>query len=682
MVRKIFFIFLVTCYSSIAYSQTDWLYFNENISSDTDMETIQTQHEELTELSVSPFNINTATKEQLQQLPFLSDEIIENILYYLYKYGPMLTVNELLGVEGMDHQTRRLLSSFIYVDNSVKKTFKLKVHNILKYGKHELTTRLDIPFQQKAGYADYDEETLQASPNKKYIGDPFYTNLRYRFHYSSHVYAGLTAEKDAGEPFFSSHNKKGYDSYSAYLFLSDVGCIKSLALGHYRASYGYGLVINSGNFFLNSSSDCYSMNRMGRGLSKFTSTSESSYLQGAGITYKLSRRLEASVFLSHKLVDARVDSLLITSFKTDGYHRLQSDMEKHNTATNTLIGSNLSYNGKFFEFGLTAVYNFLNRELSPTLKPYNVYYPRGKHFFNVGINYKLYFRRFVFSGETAIDKNGSLATINMLTYSPAVNTSLILINRFYDKRYSSLIADSYSQNSSVRNEAGIYIGLQTKFLSSFSFSCYADFFHFPYRRYLVDANGTNGLALMSRLSYSPNNQLSMFIKYIYKNTAKNFSSDDSETVVTPYIRQRLQFQLKYSPTEKTYFKFLLDGNRTGYYHQSPSYGWAASSSFRFPFLILHSSFLTLSASYFDTADYASRVYLYQPSVLYAFSMSSYYGNGTHTSILASLPLTSFLTLQARYSWTHYFDRTSIGSSTEEISGNNKSDLILQLRMKF
>ena len=679
MMRKFYFMFLITCYSLMAYPQTDWLYLNENADSDTDVETLQTRFEDLTELSLTPFNINTATREQLSQLPFLSDEIIENILYYLYKYGPMITVNELLAVEGMDLQTRRLLSSFIYVDKTVDKPVKLKIRNILKYGKHELTTRLDIPFQQKAGYADYDEETLQESPNKKYLGDPFYTNLRYRFHYSNHVYAGLTAEKDAGEPFFSGHNKKGYDSYSGYLFLSDIGRLKSLALGHYRASYGYGLVINSGNFFLSTSSDCYSMNRMGRGLSKYTSTSESSYLQGAGITYKLSRRFEASLFLSHKLVDARVDSLLITSFKTDGYHRLQSDLEKKNTATNSLIGSNFFYNGKHFELGVTAVYNFLNRKLSPTLKPYNLYYPRGKSFFNAGINYKLYFHRLVFSGETAIDKNGSLATINMLAYSPSVNTSLMLINRFYDKRYSSLIADSYSQNSAVRNEEGIYIALQTKFLSSFSLFCYADFFRFPYRRYLVDANGTKGVALMSRLTYSPSNQLSLLIKYVYKNYAKNFSSDDDLTVVTPYIRQRLQFQLNYSPAEKTSFKFLLDGNRTGYLHQSPSYGWAASSTIRHS---LSSLSLSLSASYFDTDDYSSRVYLFEPSVLHAFSMSSYYGNGTRLSLLTTFPLTSLLTLQARYSWTHYFDRDSIGSSTEEISGNNKSDLILQLRLKF
>ena len=37
--------------------------------------------ESLDELKENPIPINTATKEQLEQLPFLSDQLIENILY-------------------------------------------------------------------------------------------------------------------------------------------------------------------------------------------------------------------------------------------------------------------------------------------------------------------------------------------------------------------------------------------------------------------------------------------------------------------------------------------------------------------------------------------------------------------------------------------------------------------------
>ena len=61
-----------------------------------------THFEELSELRENPININTATKEQLERFPFLSDQLVENILYYLYKYGPMLTRNELWMIEDID----------------------------------------------------------------------------------------------------------------------------------------------------------------------------------------------------------------------------------------------------------------------------------------------------------------------------------------------------------------------------------------------------------------------------------------------------------------------------------------------------------------------------------------------------------------------------------------------------
>ena len=39
-------------------------------------------YEELSDLRENPLDINSATKEQLERFPFLSDKLVENILYY------------------------------------------------------------------------------------------------------------------------------------------------------------------------------------------------------------------------------------------------------------------------------------------------------------------------------------------------------------------------------------------------------------------------------------------------------------------------------------------------------------------------------------------------------------------------------------------------------------------------
>ena len=69
--------------------------------------------ESLDELKENPLPINIATKEQLERFPFLSDQLIENILYYIYKHGPMLSDKELMLVKDMDQQTARCLKLFI-----------------------------------------------------------------------------------------------------------------------------------------------------------------------------------------------------------------------------------------------------------------------------------------------------------------------------------------------------------------------------------------------------------------------------------------------------------------------------------------------------------------------------------------------------------------------------------------
>lgn len=103
----------------------------------------------------------------------------------------------------------------------------------MKYGKQEVLTRLDVPFYTRKGY------------QKNYLGPAMYHSLRYGYRYGDYLQMGITAEKDAGEPFFALHNEKGYDYYSIYFLLRNLGKLKTLALGNYRLSFGQGLVVST-----------------------------------------------------------------------------------------------------------------------------------------------------------------------------------------------------------------------------------------------------------------------------------------------------------------------------------------------------------------------------------------------------------------------------------------------------
>ena len=682
MWKTLLIICILVCMPVCPSVAQEWVEWQQDVSTEDELANWQDVYADLADLVQHPFNINTITKEQLEQLPFLSDKMIENILYYVYKYGPLMTKNELLGVEGMDRQTRHFLQDFIYIGTSDKEKDKLSFNKVLKYNKQELLTRVDIPLTPKAGYADYSEETLKKHPNKKYAGSPFYHNLRYRFNYKNKITWGLTAEKDAGEPFFSKYNRKGYDFYSGYLFLSDVGCVKALALGHYKASFGYGLVINTGSGFFGKWNVDIGVHRFGKGFSRYTSTAEYGYLQGVASTLRV-KNFDISAFYSIKPMDALVDNLFIRSFKTDGYHRTQNDMKKKHTVCNQLMGSNITFKGKRMEIGTTFVYSHFNRVLNPTPKPYNMYYPRGAEFFNVGVNYKWFFRKFIFSGETAIDKCGRLASIQMLSYSPSVHTSLFFINRYFDKKYQAVHADnSFCENSKMQNEAGTYIGFKSSLLDrKLMLTTYVDIFHFFYRRYQVDKDHTWGVGAWGELSYSPANSLNMLIRYSLKDKAKNYAEDKGNKFVLPSVRQRVSYQLRYALNKNILLKTGLQYVRSDIPHREYQNGYMGSGTLqascgRFP---LRMDFM---GAWFKTDSYDSRLYQYEPSLLYTFSMPSFYGKGARFAFKAQYEYKKRLMLQAKWGCTRYADRDKIGTGTEEIQGNKKFDLQIQLRVKW
>ena len=679
--RKLIISFILCCITVLySFGQSLYLESNANITDNESLARWKDRYEILEEISQHPFNINTITKDQLEELPFLSDQLITNILSYIEENGPLLSKNELIAIKGMDYTTRKFMEEFIFIGPEKGKTEKVSFKKIFLRSKNEFSTRVDIPLNEKAGYVQQSKEILEQNPNKMYHGGPVYNNLRYRFNYHDKIFFGLTAEKDSGESFFSDYNKKGYDFYSYYIFLSNLNKIKSLAIGNYRASFGYGLVMNMG-FSIGKYYSVSTINRTGRGLSKYSSSSESDYLQGLGITYQLTNRWNLSTFYSYRKIDANVDSMFIRTLKTDGYHRLDKDIEKKNAATNQLIGCNLDFNGKYVEYGLTAVYNFFNKELKPSPRKYNRYYPNGKDFFNIGMYYKFFMNKIIFAGETAIDKSGSMATFNSISYTPTVNTTFLLINRYYDKKYQSIYARGFGENTKTQNEAGLYLGLETNILRKFKLMCYGDIYYFPYLRYRVDKDKTLGGEGVFQLSYSHANSLNMLIKYSYKNKALNYISPSEKRYVLPYIRQRLHYQFNYSFNEDTSLKTFLEGICAGYNKLDKSFGILAGANTKFKLYTLP-LYMQLGGAWFNTHDYSSKVYMYEPGLLYTFSSSSFYGKGFRSFGILKYEFRKLLMLQAKIGWTHYTDRDKIGSGLEEIQGNNKADFQVQLRLKW
>ena len=82
---------------------------------DVDNQLSQQQYEFLQDLYNDKIDINHASREDLEQLPFLSAQQVEDIAEYLYRYGEMKSPGELQMITSIDAVTRRLLLQFVKI---------------------------------------------------------------------------------------------------------------------------------------------------------------------------------------------------------------------------------------------------------------------------------------------------------------------------------------------------------------------------------------------------------------------------------------------------------------------------------------------------------------------------------------------------------------------------------------
>ena len=641
---------------------------NNDINNSVNSLNWENELEELSNRLQEPVNLNSATREQLEQFPFLSDIQIEHLLAYIYIHGQMETIYELQLVEELDRQTIQYLLPFVCIkaiNNEPTFRWKTMLKDAGRYGKNEVLTRLDIPFYKRKGY----EHT--------YLGPSVYNSVKYTFRYRDQLYAGGVAEKDAGEPFAALHNRYGYDYYSFYLLLQNCGRLKLLAVGNYRLSFGQGLVMST-DYLMGKTIYASSFNNRSTGIKRHSSTDEYNYFRGVATTVALTKRLSVSAFYSHRNMDGVVTDGEITSVYKTGLHRSRKEADKKNLLTSQLTGGNVSYQQNHIRLGITGVYYVFNRPYEPELTGYSKYNIHGNHFYNLGIDYAYRWRRFSFQGETAIGKQG-WASLNRLQYSPVQDIQFMLIHRFYSYDYWAMYAHSFGEGSTVQNEQGYYVGLETTPFSHWRFFVSFDLFSFPWKKYRINkpSRGTDGLI---QATFTPRTNLSMYLKYRYKQKERDLTGSKG-TLTLPIFHHQLRYRLNYSLNDVFSSRTTLDYNHFHSQDRAATKGYQVTQmiSSQLPWTRL---FADVQGSYFCTDDYDSRVYVSEKGLLYTFYTPSFQGRGFRCAVRLRYELNKHWLFITKFGETIYLNRNEIGSGNDLIYGNKKADIQMQLRIKF
>ena len=672
---------LINCY--ISYSQEinsveKWIEWIEELAEDSDenADSIEKLFDELSSLSENPLNLNLVRTDQLRQIPFLTEMQITEILEYRQKQGEFVSIYELKNIRLLDMETIDIILPFVYV-GEIDKSRSFTLRNLHKYGKNELLLRYDRCLNEKIGYNDIPDSILQRYPNRKYVGEPFYTSLRYSHTFDNRLQVGFVAEKDAGEAFWNSVHK-GYDFYSIHAVLKDIGKIRVLAIGDFKASFGQGLVM-SNDFTPSRSSILAQAERRNNGFRRHYSTNENDFFRGIASTVSLGQ-FDVSAFYSYRHADATTNDNTISSFKTDGLHRTVGDLDKKGNIRIQTVGGNIRHASPNFLIGITALnYSFGGLSVDPSPQPYNRFYFRGNQNTNTGIDYSWKYRQVVMFGETAISSNGAMATLNALQWSASSGLKTLILHRHYDRKYQAFYGSAFSQSSTVQNEDGLYISMVWSPFAYWKLSGFADFFKFPWLKYGIDAP-SSGQEYMIQTDFTKIKNTTLSARYRNRQREKN-RTDGNEVTIIPYGQHRIRLQMTNKAGQSMNFRTTLEGNLYDEKVATVTRGWVVSQSagWKSEKSPVQADFY---AALFKTDDYNTRIYSNEKNMLYSYSIPSFYGEGIRLTSVGRYYFTQKIYFSLKAAWVHYYDRNTIGTGLEEIEGSDKFDLQAQISWKF
>ena len=546
-------------------------------------------YENLISLQQNPININQATQNQLEQLYFLTDEQIDAIILFINKNGPINSIYELQLINELELYDIRNIIPFITIGETEKQPFYWR--DLFKYGKHEVTMRFDVRNIENYG-----------NIKRQYTGDPFYTNLKYRYSFKDRIYIGFHAEKDIGEQFIGP-DRYGFDSYGGYLQINNLKNFKTIVVGDYRASFGEGLVVNQQLSF-GRAYDPLTIRNRNTGLHRYGGNDEFNFFRGIGATYNIAN-IDISAFYSFKTIDGNLSGNLLSSYSKTGYHRTLTEINHRDVSNQHVVGIDATYKNSFIDLGVTFIENIMKHSLDPA----NEYYFHGRYQSVGSLHYRFHNQHWSVFGETAIANNTQLgiATINGIKYHPMVDLGFALSHRYYSHYYDNMYASAISYKSRINNEQSIYFASDINIIRPLKISLSADIwdkYQFICLQTLIEKYQTFQTSFQARWKHRDNKH-----RLVFKANHTHFIGQFS-------TRSQIELNVCKTMEEKiTPWTFGCNiAQRIEYKFQKPD--------------------ITLQAGIcaFYAPTYDNRFYIYENDVLYAFGMAMAMGRGIKTFI--------------------------------------------------
>lgn len=687
--------------------------------------------ETLEEIHRNRIHINTASRDELEALQFLSDTQIDSLLAKRDRYrGGFRSLGELMTVRQLTYRERAWLSLFLSfelkpsdpVPDSLRQAWgKAAMRRSLPDGtnrwtggNYEVSATMQLPLNRRAGFYAYDADNYYS---KMFTGYNFSHTFRFRYNWKHRVMYGATVQEDVGER-FGAYGGYPWDYQSLYfLYKSEPERVAkrtfsryTVVAGDYKVSLGQGLLVARYGWS-QSASLLAGMRTETTQLSPNTGCDEAHFLRGAGATIRLGRRGEwsATAFASWRKLDGTLKTLknadgaevktdTITAWKTDGLHRTLQEIDKRHVANQYLVGTRVGYEREWLSVGLNGVWMHYDKTYCAAPRAYNKYYMSGKEAGGVSLDYALAFKKWSVQGEIAVDRLGHFAETAVLRYNPLKPLRLVLQQRSLSKAFVSPMGRTFQAGSQLQNEHGFFLGFRYSGIRRLEIEGNADFALFPKPVYRADTL-SHRFAAQLQLHYQSSTEWSHSLRYCLKSREQNVTNykqipafeESDEVLLSWRSTQRLRYEAMWTFSSSLRISAGTEGAL--YFSQGSSYdkktdkiqGYGNSLGgmlyARVYGKVGKRVGLKAMLAAFSADDYNARTFASTPQLSGIVVVPSFYGKGLFGAALCEWRFWKDFYLGGSVSLTRHSDREQSGSGVNLVDSPLRADAALQLRWK-
>lgn len=286
----------------------------------------------------NPVDVNRAGVAELSRVPFMNPASAIRIVVERAARGPVLALNELvargcLGAPSLARVSPYLVARPVEVSAGVDAPTgpglpaggpNVSAEDPAGPGEFTWELRARLSLDER-----YDDAWGAGTPSGRLA-----SFVRLRVASTRGLSLGLACEKDAGERGWLDHTAASLSWRDGITGGHDRFRVSSACLGDFTGSWAQGLVMRSGTF---ASTSGYP--RRGEGLRGYDGAGEAAPRRGAFVTIERARAAATALAAATRLDAATDDWGRVTSVRTSGYHRTDSEESGRGVLEEVVLGS-------------------------------------------------------------------------------------------------------------------------------------------------------------------------------------------------------------------------------------------------------------------------------------------------------------------------------------------------------